>query len=43
MLAFTIKNLKALDLKYLNSNYTDTPVNKLRKLARLTGLSFKHG
>ena len=41
MLAFTIKNLKAFDLKYLNSNYTGTPKKKLKKLAGITrGLSF---
>ena len=33
MLASTIKNLKAFDLKYLNSNYTGTPEKKLKKLA----------
>lgn len=34
MLAFTIKNLKAFDLKYLNSNYTGTPKKKLKKVGR---------
>lgn len=37
MLAFTIKNLKVFDLKYLKyiSNYTDAPKKRnLKKLAR---------
>ena len=36
MLALTIKNLKAFDLKYLNSNYTGTPEKKLKSWQGIT-------